>query len=150
VNVSCPCCHARFPFEAAVQDDAAREVMGLLAPLDPGLARLLLTYIGFFRAAGRQLAWDRALKLMRGALELAPPQVLDPALAEATSSLDDKRAQAGWVPLSNHNYLKRVVESTTARLGASAAVSLLPAEGRRLPQSKTGQAMAVLQGSKRD
>ncbi len=150
MNLSCPCCHAKFPVEAATQDDAAREVMALLAPLDPGLARALLTYIGFFRAAGRQLAWDRALKLMRGALALASHQVLEPALAEATTSLDDKRAQAGWVPLGNHNYLKRVVESTTARLGASAAVSLLPAEGRRLPQSKTGQAMQALQESKRD
>jgi hypothetical protein len=149
MQLNCPCCHARFPLEAALQDDAARDVMGLIGPMDASLARLLITYIGFFRAGGRSLAWDRALKLMRTAVELAPPQLLEPALVEANASLDEKRAQAGWVPLAGHNYLKRVIESTEARLGAAAAVAVTRQDARPLPQSKTGQAMAVLQGSKR-
>lgn len=148
MQLTCPCCHARFPFEAALQDDAARDVMALIGPLDASLSRQLITYIGFFRAAGRALAWDRALKLMRGAVELAAPPILEAALIEANASLDEKRAQPGWVPMANHNYLKRVIESTEARLGAAAAVAITRPDARPLPQSRTGQAMAALQGQK--
>jgi len=152
MQLNCPCCHARFPLEAALQDDAAREVNGLLVTLQPQLMRPLISYIGLFRAAGRQLAWERALRLMHETVNLAPGHVpeLEAALVETVAAMDDKRAQAGWKPLTNHNYLKRVLESTTARLDATAALN--PAQAQPVasaPRSKTGQAVVALEGMKR-
>lgn len=152
MQLNCPCCHARFPLEAALQDDAAREVNGLLVTLQPALVRPLISYIGLFRAAGRQLAWERALRLMQETVNLAPRHVpaLEAALVETVATMDDKRAQAGWKPLTNHNYLKRVLESTTARLDAT--VALNPGQIQPVataPRSKTGQAVVALEGMKR-
>ncbi len=150
MQLNCPCCHARFPFEAALQDDAAREVNGLLVAMQPQLLRPLISYIGLFRAAGRQLAWDRAQRLMVETLNLAPFDVpaLAAALVETVAAMDEKRAQAGWKPLGNHNYLKRVLESTTARQGAAAPAGDLVA-ARAAPKSKTGQAVVALENMKR-
>lgn len=150
MQLNCPCCHARFPFEAALQDDAAREVNGLLVAMQPQLLRPLISYIGLFRAAGRQLAWDRAARLMVETVNLAPFDVpaLAAALVETVAAMDEKRAQAGWKPLANHNYLKRVLESTTARQGAAAPAGDLVV-ARPAPKSKTGQAVVALEAMKR-
>jgi hypothetical protein len=59
MQISCPCCHTRFGLEAALADDAAREMMGLLAQLPAELSRPLAAYLGLFRPAARALAWDR-------------------------------------------------------------------------------------------
>ena len=154
MQLSCPCCHAKFPLEASLQDDAARDLNGLLVVMPPQLMRPLVSYIGLFRAAGRQLAWDRALRLMQEAINLAPlnPTALEAALVETTAAMDEKRAQAGWKPLANHNYLKRVLETTTARFEGTANAIQSPAEGsasKVLPKSKSGQAVVALEGMKR-
>ena len=39
MQLNCPCCHARFPLEAALQDDAARDMNGLLVTMQPQLVR---------------------------------------------------------------------------------------------------------------
>lgn len=158
MQLHCPCCHARFPFEAALQDDAAREVNALLVILQPSLVRPLIAYIGLFRAAGRPLAWDRALRLMNETIALAPFAVpaLEAALVETVAAMDEKRAQGGFKPLGNHNYLKRVLESTTARFDArfeaTSGLVQSQAEGAtlvRTPKSKSGQAAVALEGMKR-
>lgn len=151
MQITCPCCHARFSAEASFQDDAARDLMVLLSQAGPA-ARPLVTYIGLFRSASRALAWDRALKLASEVVPLAPQDraghlaLLADALSETCASLDEKRAQPGWKPLTNHNYLKRVLESVVAR----AAVGYAPGgdQERRQPQSRTGQALAALEDKK--
>ena len=155
MQLNCPVCHAAFPLEAALQHEAGREVMAMLAGMQPELSRPLLHYLGFFRPARQQLGWGRALRLMREALALLPmpPEVLAQGLAEAARTLDDKRAAPGWKPLGNHNYLRRVLESTLARHDAGAAVHLMagaasPAPAR-LPRSKAGEALVALQGMRR-
>jgi hypothetical protein len=152
MQLNCPCCHARFPLESALQDDAAREVNGLLVTLQPQLMRPLISYIGLFRAAGRQLAWERALRLMQETVNLAPCHVpaLEAALIDTVAAMDEKRAMPGWKPLATHNYLKRVLESTTARMDAT--VALNPGQMQPVttaPRSKTGQAVVALEGMKR-
>ncbi len=153
MQLNCPCCHARFPFEAALQDDAAREVNGLLVAMQPQLLRPLISYIGLFRAGGRQLSWDRAQRLMTETCNLAPFDVpaLATALIETVAALDEKRAQPGWKPLANHNYLKRVLESTTARQTGAVLTGDLVVAGdmRSAPKSKTGQAVVALENMKR-
>ncbi|WP_041388947.1 hypothetical protein [Polaromonas sp. JS666] len=154
MQLNCPCCHARYPFEAALQDDAAREVNGLLVVMQPQLMRPLISYIGLFRSAGRQLAWERALRLMQETLNLAPfnPAALESALVDTIAAMDEKRGQGGFKPLANHNYLKRVIESTTARQEAASSLVQTPLDGAppaRVPKSKSGQAVVALEGMKR-
>jgi hypothetical protein len=155
MQLSCPCCHAHIPLEAALQDEAGRELVGALARMEPALALPVVHYLGFFRPAKQQLGWGRALRLMRETLELQPDAaVLTAALLEANRSLDEKRAAGAWKPLGNHQYLRRVLESASARQGPKAPVrddvggAAVPA-GPRAPQSRTGAALQALEGMRR-
>ena len=108
----CPCCHARFPLQAATEDDAGRELLALLAELPAGVSRPLIGYLGLFRSKSRALQWERALRLAQEALALHPePAVLGAALAETARAILDKRKVQGPRPLGNHNYLKAVLQS---------------------------------------
>lgn len=120
----CPVCHSRIGLEQLVQDEAGRELLALLARLDVPTGTALVSYIGLFRPANRDLANDRALKLAHETLALESPQWLSTALQETVETLREKRAQGDVKPLSNHNYLKRVLESVIKR---GCNVSTLPA-----------------------
>ena len=152
MQLNCPCCHAAFPLEVALQHEAGREVMAMLAGMQPELSLPLMHYIGYFRPAKQQLGWGRALRLMRETVGLLPlpPDVLVAGLQEAARTLDEKRAAPGWKPLGNHNYLKRCLESAQARHDAGAVVQLQPEGGQaRLPRSKAGAALVALEGMRR-
>ena len=103
----CPVCHAHISLEAVCQDEAGRELLGLLATLPGETGRALVQYLGLFRPEKRDLANDRALRLAREALALsADPARLARAMSETVEAL---RAKGGG-PLRNHNYLRRVLE----------------------------------------
>ena len=145
MQLTCPCCHARASFEAFTQDESARDFMALVAR-EPVPARALVTYIGFFRSGSRALAWDRALRLAREVLELANDRsVLAAALAETCASLEVKRGESGWKPLTGHNYLKRVLESVASRVEVRGAVERGPGAA---PTSRSGKALSVLEDRK--
>lgn len=112
----CPCCHARFQLETALEDGAARELMALLASRPMELSRALVSYLGLFRARGRALSWDRALRLAWEVVELGSDLgLLAAALAETVEAIRAKRERETPRPLSNHNYLRRVLESQGGR-----------------------------------
>ena len=147
MQLTCPCCHVRYPLEAALQVDAGGELLALMSGLEPDLARPLVAYLALFRAKTTQLGWDRALRLAREVLGLcSDPGVLRAALTDTLTAMDEKRQAPGWKPLGNHNYLKRVLETAAAR---SAVAPIEPAPGRRQLTSKTGQALATLEDLKR-
>lgn len=101
----CPCCHARYSIDAIAQDEAARELLALrLSPAE-------LAYLGLFRTEARSLPFDKALRLAKEVRDLGATEQLEQALADTVDSLRAK----GGKPLKNHNYLKRVLESTAAR-----------------------------------
>jgi len=109
MQLICPCCHTRYPIDAANQDEAARDLLALRGSLPPRCWVPLIAYLGLFRSESRALAWDRALRLAREVMELnADPDRLENALAETVESLRNKGGQ----PLKNHNYLKRVIENS--------------------------------------
>lgn len=144
--VTCPCCFARFGIEAALEDEAARELMVLLADLPREIARPLVSYLSLFRSASRALAWDRALRLARETLALGDHGALGAALSETVDAMRTKQGEGNWRPLGNHNYLKRVLESCLARgIAVTSAMRDAPQ-----PTSKTGQALAALERRKRD
>jgi len=109
MQLICPCCHSRYPLDAANQDESARALLALRGNLPPRCWSPLIAYLGLFRSETRALAWDRALKLAREVMELnAVPDQLENALAETVESLRLK----GGAPLKNHRYLQRVLENT--------------------------------------
>lgn len=133
MQLICPCCHTRYPIDAANQDEAARDLLALRGTLPPRCWSPLIAYLGLFRSETRALAWDRALKLAREVMALnADPGKLENALVETVESL---RLKAG-PPLKNHNYLRRVLES-------------IPSAPAVLPQRDVSTAVQAAPGSKR-
>lgn len=107
----CPVCHSRISLEALVQDDAGRDLLALLARLDRSTAGALVSYLSLFRSKSRDLANDRALRIAQEVLELAPVNVLTPAMAHTVEQMRAKQQAGAFKPLANHNYLKRVLEN---------------------------------------
>lgn len=151
MQLTCPCCHAHIPLEAALQDDAGRELVAMMAAMPPELARPLMHYLGYFRPAKQQLGWGRALRLAREVLALLTDQaVLASALIEAARSLDDKRQAPGWKPLGNHNYLRRCLETAGHRAEAEAVVQAAPpAPLTAKPRTRLGAGLAALNEMRR-
>lgn len=115
MNLTCPCCHAKYPLEASLDGEAAGELQLLIAKAGP-LARPLIAYLGLFRSKTRALSFDRAVRLGSEVLELATdPRGLAVALSETVEAIRAKRDQGQVKPLTNHNYLKRVLESVADR-----------------------------------
>jgi hypothetical protein len=118
MTLTCPCCHAKYPLDAALEGEAAGELQLLLAQAGP-LARPLVAYLGMFRSKTRALSFDRAVKLAREVLELgADPRALVTGLVETVEALRRKRDQGDIRPLKDHRYLSSVLQS----VGAVAAV----------------------------
>lgn len=148
MNLTCPCCHAKYPLEAALDSDAAGELQLILAQAGP-MARPLITYLGLFRSKTRALSFDRAVRLAGEVLALGGnPHALTTALAETVEAMRAKRDQGQVKPLTNHNYLKRVLESVAGR--ADVVPPAIPAGSDSLneiphaPRGKRAQAIALL------
>lgn len=138
----CPTCHVRIDLESLIQDAAGRELLGLVARLPDMLCMPLVTYLGLFRSARRDLSNDRALRLASDVLALCADQMqLAAALTETVQAMRIKQDEGAFTPLANHNYLKRVLESVSARPPALAIINgATPIK----PVSKTAQAIELL------
>ena len=112
----CPVCHSRINLEALVQDEAGRGLLALMAKLNADLATALVSYIGLFRAKSRDLASDRALRLCNEVLALGESKMLTSALCQTLESMRAKQFAGQFKVLSNHNYLKRVLEDSGTTL----------------------------------
>ncbi|MEO1752037.1 hypothetical protein [Thiofaba sp. EF100] len=143
MRLRCPVCHAEAALEAWVEDEAARELFGLLAGLPAGLGRAMVQYLGLWRPAKRALAWDRALRIAREATALAAPDVLERALVITIEAMRSKRDAGDVRPLDSHAYLIKVIESVAAR-GEAAPIPRI--ERAAVPSSRTAQAMAGFLG----
>ena len=138
----CPICHSRINLEALVQDEAGRELLALVARLDTQTGAALVSYLGLFRSASRDLANERALKLARETLAIGVDTArLAIALSETVEALRGKQPRQ---PLKNHNYLQKVLESVQAR-----PVIVKTEQSAVAPRSKAGQACMTLEHLKR-
>jgi len=95
-----------------LEDDAGREMLGIITNLRGDNARALVSYIGLFRPEKSALSNGRALKLMQEVLEMYQPS---PLLAHALNEnvqavMKNRRETRNIQALSNHNYLKKVYE----------------------------------------
>jgi hypothetical protein len=142
----CPVCHAHLHLDALVQDEAGRELLGLCATLSDDLGRALVGYLSLWRPARGDLDHARALKLAREVLALEPdPARLAWALAETVESL---RAKGEARRMTNHNYLKRVLEGMPAA-GSLAVAERPAAPARAVKTSATVDAVMRLEAIKR-
>ncbi|KZK66693.1 hypothetical protein [Shewanella baltica] len=108
----CPVCHSNIHLDALVNDDAARELLATLAPMDGATGRILMNYIGLFRPVKSDLSFNRALTLVNDTLALTSNRDwLRAALEETVIKLRAARTEGNARPLTNHNYLKKVLES---------------------------------------
>jgi len=142
----CPICHTRIGLDALAQDEAGRELLTLLTRLNIDTGTALIGYLGLFRSHTRDLANDRALKLAKEVLALVDIQHFSAVqhLANAMRQTVEQIQAKGGKPLTNHNYLKRVLEDapmpTTAHPTDSAAMAIT-----HQPKSKTAQALQALE-----
>lgn len=111
----CPICHSDLHLDALIEDAAGREVLAMLLKFTHSCARPLVAYLGLFRPAKSNLSNSRTAKLMGEVLDqFKPSRHLAHALSETVRQIQKKRAGSGDVkPLSNHNYLKTVYDSTS-------------------------------------
>nr|DAO32332.1 MAG TPA: hypothetical protein [Caudoviricetes sp.] len=109
----CPVCHSDINLDQLLEDDAGRELLSIITELKYGVARPLVSYIALFRPEKSALSNTRAVKLMRDVLDQFPPsQLLAHSLSETVSAVQKKRRESkNLAPLSNHSYLKQVIET---------------------------------------
>ncbi|WP_299494929.1 hypothetical protein [uncultured Shewanella sp.] len=108
----CPVCHSQLHLENLVNDQAASELLGLLAPMGGRLARAVVAYVGLFRPQKSDLSFSRALKITHEALAINTNQdVLTVGLENTVMQIRSARVAGTATPLANHNYLKKVLSS---------------------------------------
>lgn len=126
----CPVCHSQISLEAVCQDEAGRELLGVLANLPGEASRALVQYLGLFRPEKRDLSNDRALRLAREALALCADSLrLSAAMSETVEAI---RAKSGAVPMKNHNYLRRVLDGMPVAMPVQAGGQLVDALAVRM------------------
>jgi hypothetical protein len=109
----CPVCHSDFYLDAIFEDEAARQLLAKMTELQSGCAHHLVNYIGLFRRGKNNLSNSRALKLAEEVLaQYTANRVLAHALSETVERIREKRLQGDHKPLTNHNYLKTVYQSS--------------------------------------
>ena len=124
----CPVCHSRLHLDAIVQDESGRELLAWMAKLDRSVAVPLVAYLSLFRSKSRDLANDRALRLVEETMQLAPADHLVPALVQTVETMRAKQQAGGFKPLANHNYLKQVLKSAGVAYVESGVIEEIPAE----------------------
>lgn len=147
--ITCPCCSQRYPLDAALQDESGRKLMILLAKATPEFATSLVMYMALFQSKSKALGWDRSLRLANEVLQLSEDlPTLTAALTDATLALREKQASGDWSPMKNHNYLKKVLSSTTARTNNinTALITTEKKSARSTQGSKTAQGFNALEG----
>lgn len=107
----CPVCHSSLHLDTLVQDQAGKELIATISRLSTTTSSSVLSYLALFRPAKSDLSNGRALKLLGQVLgltenETALVQALDQTVMNITTN---RREQGDTKPLSNHNYLKKVL-----------------------------------------
>lgn len=111
----CPVCHSNIHLDQLVADDAGRQLLSLFAKTNYKLGGVLVAYLALFRPNKQDLSNSKALAIAKETLELtANHAALADAIEQAVNSLHQSRINGQARQLTNHNYLKKVLN---ARLG---------------------------------
>jgi len=140
----CPKCHGNIHLEDVVQDESASKLLALVADLDRIPGRVLVSYMTLFRSTSRDLTFDRALRIANEVMELAPIEQLAPAMVNVVEQMRNKQATGGFKPLTNHAYLRKVIESAAGTGVVEGNIEELPAEARNSKSDKRSRVSAAL------
>lgn len=123
----CPQCLFKGPLLAFMVEPEARELVAALPALPNELQPRFLRYLGLFATPGRVVALKKATRLLAELAGLVQPgqihirgQEVRPAPARIWAvALDEIVAHPpSALPLTNHNYLKKIVWTQAADLAA--------------------------------
>jgi len=138
----CPICHHRISLDALAQDESGREMLALLAKQDNDFGTALIGYLSLFRSKSRDLANDKALRLAKEVLNLSgQPSALTQAMNITVDQLRTKATD----PLTNHNYLKKVLGDCHGFKPDIAKNNQIYPVITKPPTSKTAQALQALE-----
>lgn len=133
MQLTCPCCSARFPVEAALMDEAARIAVAAALKLPAPLADHLLRYIAMFRPSQRALSWDRAARLLSEVLGMVEAGHIERHGKRYRTTLECWRQgleemlaarQLLRLPLKSHGYLLEVLAGLSPGIEAAAEARL--------------------------
>lgn len=131
ITTVCTACGARQPLEAGFVGDDAKLLADVCAMMDPVIARPALGYLRLFKPRATELRLSRAVKLLRelhalvkaGRVSADDRSALERPATPAMWAAGIEQMQAcppGGIPLSNHNYLRKVVFDLANRSDAVA------------------------------
>lgn len=125
MQLTCPCCFARFAIEAALTDDAARQAVAAALKMPAPLGDLTLRYLALFRPAKRALSWDRAARLLNELLEPIQAGRVERHGRSWAAPLDAwrdafeqmlARRDKLTLPLASHGYLFEIVAGGASKV----------------------------------
>ena len=145
MEIKCPCCKAKLTLEHIVLNQVRSDLFGLIFSQAKPMQTAIVSYLGLFRGGARDLADDKALRIVQEVLSL-PYLSQDTLAAALTETAEAIQAKGQLEPLKNHNYLKSVMRSVEARSVQTAQQIANPAFQKTLPQSKTMAAISGLDG----
>ncbi len=157
MQTKCPNCGAVHSLDSLLAHDGAREAILAVAKLSGELGVLMVRYTGLFRPAKTGLSFSRVAKLVNellphiqsqrlefnGKLFDAPIEAWTGAINEMLRLREQNRLKT---PISNHNYLYRIV--STYRPTAT-GLSVQPAKPADKPTSQLEAGAMALQQLKR-
>lgn len=127
MQITCPCCGARFSIEAVLSDASARRMLQWALKMPAPVGDPIIRYIALFRPENRALSWSRAEKLLhelqadiergeirrRGRTWSAPIEHWKIALEEILG-MSGKLT----LPLKSHGYLYEILAGMADKIEA--------------------------------
>ena len=118
MQITCPCCNAKYALEAALSDADARRAVIAAGRLPGSVGELVLQYVGLFRPAKSALSWRRVARLTGEVLELIDAGAVRRKGRDWPAGISDFRTaletvlsqrQSLTLPLKGHGYLEEVL-----------------------------------------
>lgn len=159
MQLTCPSCFARFPLEAALNDDEARHALARAFEFPPALAKPVMRYLACFAPRQRALQWPRVVRLLdelvpairsgrvvrHGREWAAPIEAWQMALDTVLRARDAGKLR---LPLKSHGYLFEIVaaaaDSAEARDEAATEAKRRTGAQRSGPRTVPSPVQAML------
>lgn len=129
MNITCPACNAEYSLDVLIAHEGARDAVMAALKLPAPLGGLLLRYLSLFRTAKtKNLSWDKVARVLGDLVEpVAKAEILFdgrtwpaplPYWHQALEYVVNNTSLKP--PLSNHNYLYKVIAGITGEQQAKA------------------------------
>ena len=124
MEIKCPCCKAKLTLEHIVLDQVRSDLFGIIFSQPKPLQTAIVSYLALFRVE-IEIKHDKALRLVKEIFNLTYSS-LDNLTAALEITIDSLRASPTFHPLTNHEYLTKVLVSVEARGGQVQRIQVVP------------------------